>query len=224
MPMNTPLKLISLLGACLLMVSAAGAQPNEYELEVIVFLNTSPHTTEVERTGSDRAAESDERLQRLFRRTGSLLATPLDDGRLREVADALRNDPDYVILQHVGWRQPIGLISEVPYVDISALGLGEESGLKGVVRFYHTPLLYADVFLKYTSFDDPLAMDEPSTFGNALESTAQLADAWFLEEKRRLRLKELHYLDHPRLGVIMGAWPIEQQQDAVDETVRLDVD
>ncbi len=184
---------------------------NQYDLEMVIFLNNKVRSTELARPESDRNAGLDRRLGKLFQRTGATVALPATVGNLSELAENLRLSPDYEVLQHTTWRQEVELISQAPYVDVSALSLGEESGLKGLVRFYHSPLLYVDVFLKYTpfvdSFSQPITADPGASFSGVAPS-----EAFFLVEKRRLRLKELHYLDNPRIGAIISVWPIEEEE------------
>lgn len=183
---------------------------NEYDLEMIVFVNHDSNSTEVERSDSDSLVEQDRTLRQLFERTGKVTAAPVTESLMPEVANRLRDNPDYQVIQHVAWRQRVDVISNVPYIDVSALSLGEESGLRGVVRFYHSPLLYVDVVLKYTPFADPLSRDDPLPVNDLGEPAAPDITAWFLHEKRRLKLKEIHYLDSPHLGVIIGTWPVDQ--------------
>lgn len=198
-------------GASILPTHAQQGIGNEYDIELVVFRNHAPVSTDVEGLNPERAAGIEQRLGRLFQRTGSIVAQPVDSGRMPDVVARLRGHPDYEVLQHVTWSQPIGLISEVPYVDISALGLGEESGLRGVARFYHTPLLYIDVLLRFEPLFDPLAEPAALTADDPSEALVrQVVTAWFLEEKRRIKVGEIHYLDHPRLGVLVGAWPVEK--------------
>lgn len=212
--MNRIQKFASILILCL----SASAFPshaqqgieNEYDIELVVFRNHGSVSTEVDELNAERAAELEQRLDRLFQRTGSVVARAVDSGRMPDVVARLRSHPDYEVLQHVTWTQPVGLISDVPYVDISSLGLGEESGLRGVARFYHTPLLYIDVLLKYEPLFDPLMKPAPLPADDPSGLVRQVVTAWFMEEKRRIRVGEVHYLDHPRLGVLVGAWPVEK--------------
>lgn len=50
----------------------------------------------------------------------------------------------------------------------------------------------------------------------------QDGDAALLAEKRRMRAGELHYLDHPALGLLLHATPLEPPDDLVDLAAGLD--
>lgn len=209
-----------LIGLCLLAslpVSAASV----YDLELVVFLNNGAPSSEVDAANPEHGARLDRRLTQLFERIGTVDTRPGDGGRLAGLADRIDASPDYTLLQHVRWRQEVALISEAPWIDVSALTLGEDSGLKGVTRFYHTPLLYVDVFLRFTPFQDPLtagATAPPTAFGNLpLEADMATAPSRFLEEKRRLKINEVHYLDSARIGAIVGVWATEGESGATSQ-------
>ncbi|GJL81940.1 MAG: hypothetical protein DHS20C01_15740 [marine bacterium B5-7] len=204
----------------------ANAFGNDYDLEVIVFLNNNQRSTEVSLAGTDRAIEFERRLSRLVERTGAVVAMPASSGNMVDIARKLDASADYTLLEYVTWRQTVESIDDAPFVDISTLNLGDDSGLKGLIRFYHSPLLYVDVLASYTPFVDPLSSKVPATSmqpqGNTPPTIVTTTDValtenidraiaptWYLEEKRRLKLKEFHYLDNPHFGLIISVWPIE---------------
>lgn len=193
---------------------AAPLPANEYDLELVVFLSHAAPSTELNRGDSNRGAALDRRIQTLFERTGAVVAFPVEAGRMGGVVEKLRASADFLVLQHVTWRQEVQLISEAPYVDVSTLSLGDErSGLKGLVRFYHSPLLYADVLMRYEPLSDP-GLSEVADGG--WDTLAMPGESYFLDEKRRLRLKELHYLDSPKIGAILSVWPIEDEAASLE--------
>jgi len=210
--MTTLRRLLS--GLCLsLLASLPVSAASVYDLELVVFLNNNTPSSEVDAANPEHAARLDRRLAQLFERVGGLDTGPGAGGRLAGVADRIDASPDYTLLQHVRWRQEVALISDAPWIDVSALTLGEDSGLKGVTRFYHTPLLYIDVFLRFTPFQDPLATGaapRASAYGALpLETDMVSAPGRFLEEKRRLKINEVHYLDSARMGAIVGVWAVD---------------
>ena len=199
-----------LLASCLLLFSIA-SNATEYDVEMVVFLNTQSQSTELQSSNTEIQARNERELNRLNEKTGSIVSLPATVGQLTDVVARLKQDPEYVVLQHTTWRQEAVSISESPYVDVSALNIGDESGLKGLVRFYQSPLLYVDVFLKYTPFIDPL-QEEPTNLENTDSAEEPLNPAMFLLEKRRVKLKEIHYLDHPKIGAIITVWPIDNSE------------
>jgi len=218
--MTTLRQLLS--GLCLsLLASLPVSAASVYDLELVVFLNNGAPSSEVEAANPEQGARLDRRLSQLFERVGALETSPGAGGRLAGAADRIDASPDYTLLQHVRWRQEIALISEAPWIDISALTLGEDSGLKGVARFYHTPLLYIDVFLRFTPFQDPLAVNaapRATAYGDLpLETDMATSPGRFLEEKRRLKINEVHYLDSARMGAIVGVWATEGESGATSQ-------
>ncbi len=194
-------------------LAATPAWSNEYDIELAVFVHKGVPAQPGAGLESDRGAALDRQLEQWFERTGSVLALPVTVGRMSDLVDRLRASPGYEVIQHTTWREEVKLISEAPFVDVSALSLGEESVLRGVVRFYHSPLLYVDVLLRYRPFDDPLPLLPQAVSTGAVENASAGPGSYFLEEKRRLKLKEIHYLDHPRFGAIISVWPIETQAE-----------
>ncbi|MFT5115294.1 MAG: hypothetical protein ACI8P9_004638 [Parasphingorhabdus sp.] len=193
-----------------LLLLSQSANATEYDVEMVIFLNTASHSTELQSANTEIQSRNERELNRLNEKTGSIVGIPVTIGQLSEVVEKLNNDPDYVVVQHTTWRQDVVSISKSPYVDVSALNIGEESGLRGLVRFYQSPLLYVDVFLKYTPFIDPL--DQQSNTGPEDSAGSEINPALFLLEKRRVRLKEFHYLDHPQIGAIITVWPIDVEE------------
>jgi hypothetical protein len=52
----------------------------------------------------------------------------------------------------------------------------------------------------------------PSTHSNqASRQSGASAErpAHFLKQKRRVKFKEIHYLDHPRFGLFITVWPVD---------------
>lgn len=106
--------------------------------------------------------------------------------------------PDYRPLLHVAWRQPVGS-EELPW-PVRLRTPGEKkttsSSLDGVVTVSgrHSP-----------RFDADLRLSEALTPAGA--QTAQIHH-YRLHASRSMNNAELHYLDHPRFGML--AWVQEQ--------------
>jgi hypothetical protein len=209
--------LVLLSGVFVLLVVSSNLKANEYDLEIVVFLNNGNPGTELPRHGSERHAKLNEKLQKLSSRTGSITPLPVSLGKMQGLVENLNRDPSYTVLQHVTWRQEVPLISDAPYIDISALTIGDDgSGLSGTLRFYHSPLLYVDVLLKYVPFSDPELVAAPivNSFGEVVQDVPTAIEiAYYLDEKRRVKLTDLHYLDSSNIGAIISVWPID---DAIE--------
>ena len=70
------LSLSARLLAALLAVAACAASANQYDLELVVFLNTAGRSTEVDRPDAEHDPELERILQARLERTGSVTALP----------------------------------------------------------------------------------------------------------------------------------------------------
>jgi hypothetical protein len=107
---------------------------------------------------------------------------------LSQVAQTLRRSPSYRVLYHHAWRQPgysPGKAVPVAVFNDEASGAGT---LEGTISLNKRRFLHADVDLWFEDGDSLLPVR--------------------MQQSRRMRSKELHYLDHPRLGVLIIARPV----------------
>ena len=107
---------------------------------------------------------------------------------LSHTAQALRRSPHYRVLYHHAWRQPgysPGKAMPVVVFNDEAPGAGT---LEGTITLNRRRYLHADVDLWFEDTDTLLPVR--------------------LQQSRRMRSKELHYIDHPRLGVLIIAHPV----------------
>ncbi len=148
--------------------------------------------------------------------------TPID-GPLGLAAEAERMRADgYRVLRHFAWRQP-GL-DEASAVPIR-VNLGERIAL-------WTPAEAApgQAFLPASAIerdDRPRAVQTTTVagtikvrLGRFLHVEARLAyddpatgTGYRLDESRRMRSRELHYLDNPRFGLLTRIVPVEEDED-----------
>jgi len=85
-----------------------------------------------------------------------------------------------------------------------------KSRLEGYIRIILSRYLHADVNLIYTTGlpIESTTIITPATQDEELETKAvRLPVIYHLQETRKMRSKEVHYLDHPVLGVIILATP-----------------
>jgi hypothetical protein len=99
----------------------------------------------------------------------------------------LEKDGRYRVLSHQRWIQPMDSKAAVKARRISA---GSE--LDGLVRVYMSRYLHADVQL--------VLKDGPVTGGVVHR----------IDEQRRVKNQEVHYYDHPRLGVLLLVSALEK--------------
>lgn len=114
--------------------------------------------------------------------------------RLSGIRQRLESADQYVVLEHFGWVQPelaggrnqwVALGDGVP----AGTGVPEAPGLYGMMRVYVSRYLHAQVDLRYRR-----------EAGGTVYPMSQ---------SRRMRSGEIRYLDHPVLGVIVQAHPVE---------------
>lgn len=121
----------------------------------------------------------------------------------------------YPILQTARWTQPGTVYQHAPLV---SLGLPETTLPHAYIRIYKTSVIHADVDIQMTpSAFVPLAEDDPPPAQNespdaGVTETDRPSPQYFISEKRRLKFREIHYLDHPDFGVILGVWPPEAEE------------
>ena len=120
-------------------------------------------------------------------------ALPASARRLTAVAEALRRSSQYRPLAHLNWRQALVEPSAARTVDIAALA--------GTMDDRAIPRLEGSLRLsvaRYLHLETDLRLVEGDPYANRDDRTA----IYRLQQSRRMRSGELHYLDHPRLGIL----------------------
>lgn len=179
------------------------AAATEYELEVLVFTQTSGQDDEVFVSQSEASSRLNLELKKSLGRDSDLEVEPAIGGDLMEAADRIRRDPRYTILYHVRWQQRTADLPQAPFVRLHIPATGSGPSLDGYIRLYNTGLLYVDALLKYS----PLATFQSFSFIN--DASRSPFEQFFISEKRRVKFGEVHYLDHPRFGALLSVNSIE---------------
>lgn len=147
--------------------------------------------------------------------------TTIIDQEFNGVVASLQRSPSYKVLLAKSWRQPgLARNKALPVLIRGGDAFGQHHRLEGSVRLVLSRYLHLEADLWLGDF---VQTDTPT--GERLESVVILADgtrvveptpAWFepirlirMQESRRMRSKELHYLDHPSLGVIAKVIPLQ---------------
>lgn len=212
------------LGLILLWASAsAGAEETRwYDVEVIIFSQNSQQYRNSELWPVDYDLPQMEASQKLLppqRGKGapvafSRLAT--QDLRLNAQARRISAAKDMKLLLHTGWRQP-GL-AENKAVAIRVEGESShqlEGTLKLVLsRYLH---IYTDLIYREPRSGNPAlqatstGQSETNLFNQNRDSSSQPQyQAYRLQQSRRMRSRELHYLDHPLFGMAILVTPYER--------------
>ncbi len=167
----------------------------------------------------------------------AFLSLPAPDHRIEAVAQRLARAPGYDVLLHVAWRQPSygsyrargvrlrnwSLPAPLQDSESEAATMPAPAG-----EGESTPAAPLDNAAEDFEADEELLMLQPS---HALDGILRLKvgsqlniDADFvyrgeddiplrLEQERRVRLRELHYFDHPRFGLLVQVTPFVPGSD-----------
>ena len=215
MPMRKPtLIVLSLLTFLLAAASHGDETARQFEVELILFANLNAYDGGESWPGDDRGdlphAGWDTPPQTGL--TAPQDATPErrdawqrlpDSGRrLTAVADALRRSNNYRPLAHLHWRQTVLGSAAAQAIDLEEL-LGvvdrqashhvEGSIRLSVARFLH---LETDLLLREGGSD----------------YQRDRSPEYRLQQSRRMRSGELHYIDHPRFGILAQITPYTEAQ------------
>ena len=228
-----------ILAACLLCVLAASATADElYQVELILFENLDPTAqfSEAwpENPGLPALEDSIELSEQSAPAPEGVITTPLDAAvaapaaeknpwrqltatelKMGDVYQRLRGSARYRPLLHMGWVQALDNSDRNLAVHVhggpqggpapSALAATVSAGtVDGTVALRRGRFLHTDVDLLYTKAAAPPAVD---AFASP-PLQARMIDS------RRLRNKEVHYLDHPLFGVIITVSPVENTESS----------
>jgi len=166
-------------------------------------------------------------------------AIPSSDFILNDVVKKLNHSRDYKVLKHIAWQQPIAdhknaqlikiqggrdLSLDHPErlpaypqasnpilaivgnqnIDLSPPALYELEGTVKVVitRYIH---VYADLILHLERFISHKSHQKATVNNDLIDYKIDL--------HKKMKSRELHYIDHPLIGIIVEATPIEMPED-----------
>ena len=132
-----------------------------------------------------------------------------DELELRGARQRLARDGEYTPLAHGGWILPAYPPDQAVPIDISLLGAVNPVG---TVKLHLSRFLHVTVDLVYRAPPVPEFL-QAATADNERLSELELPPRYALRTQRRVRSGEVHYLDHPAIGilVVVRPQPVEQQ-------------
>jgi hypothetical protein len=166
--------------------------------------------------------------------------------QLTKTAKKLSRKPNFKILFHESWRQ--ALTERKLAASILIRGgeqYGQHYELEGSIRFSVERYIHIDTDLWLSSFGNKLAVDdnpwnilptayirtsvdgEPDSlldqqyskpFQNLLADDFSVLQTIVMRQHRRMRSKELHYIDHPLMGLLVRIIPYERP--VLEETIE----
>lgn len=194
------LRAISTALLCLASFLALAQQPTEYIVELVVFQNLDPNAANTEHWPEDPGFPTVETAIDLSEASlfnpGFELQHP-QEHRMTGAAARLNQSGRYRVLLHLSWKQPALSENEAQSVHIKSVP--QNTGgviIDGTVRLYRARYLHlsADLIL-FPEFD--------------------LSNLFRLQQSRRMRSNELHYLDHPVFGILAQVTPVEDSATAI---------
>jgi len=174
-----------------------------YEVELLIFEHQHQDDDETLIPQFGRSVDLRFSLEQAERRVSTIQPEPALDGHLAEINARLTAVRAYDVLYHVRWLQPSAQLPHAPRVGISLPASSTRTGIHGIVRLYATDLLFVDVIMRFDLV--------PTTSSNQLSrqsSASAQRSVHFLKQKRRVKFKEVHYIDHPRFGLLITVWPV----------------
>ena len=177
------------------------AEQNWYQIEVIVFAQKAPNTEQFDQTQSQlswpkklvKLSETTLPMQEWMLNPLSYTKLQAEDRLLQNIYYGLKKSRSYRPLVHLSWVQSAreNRLSDAVQVYKKA-GLQEDYEVNGYIRLQRGHYLHLITDLEYAPAS---AQAEPLVYR--------------LKEKRRIKLNEIHYLDHPKFGVVATVKPIE---------------
>jgi hypothetical protein len=119
--------------------------------------------------------------------TASFPALPASKYKLTAVEETLRRSRNYRPLAHFGWTQPGYARGDAKAFPIAAM-IGDSTGLSGQIALSRGRYLHL-------------------TLNLVLEPVDAGGQKFVLQQTRRMRSNERHYIDHPKFGVIAVITP-----------------
>jgi hypothetical protein len=201
------LLLLTLLAGGTALGEEAGRQ---FDIEVVIFAHINAYDGgeawpreegNVFSPGAGEAPPLDEvraSLPHSFEQGADWQALPDSARKLTAVAEALRRSNNYRPLVHLHWRQALMEPAAAQSIEIASLGGAREDRtnprVEGSLRLSVARYLHLETDLRL--IEDVRYMPQDNQ-----------AAVYSLRQSRRMRSGELHYIDHPRLGVLALVTP-----------------
>jgi len=217
-PMLPMVTWVALLLLCQVLFSTtAQAQAKDYQIEVVLFENLRPGaaagaTLQVPRLGNSINITGDKAAELGF----ALLDEPT---MLIDHVDKIKASGQYRLLRHFSWRQP-GLD------DKAARGIRVYTG-RAIKVFIPEDYRQYDRFIPASTgptFENGARQISTTTLSGTLkvrlgrflhlDARLVLTDpdtgrSYRLEQSRKMRSRELHYIDNPRFGMLVRIIPLD---------------
>lgn len=149
------------------------------------------------------------------------ISLPLDLRILNNEANALTDDDRYDVLLHQSWRQILTGNKAINWIDIKGGHTwGGHQQLEGRLGFSKGRFLHIFSDLHLNQFQSLTSDMSQRAIRNPLHDTKSTIELgikarYSLVQRRKMRSKELHYLDHPKLVLLVKVIPYTPAQTMI---------
>ena len=193
-----------------------------YEVEIIAFTRTVDPAMAGGEDGSLSAHRPDLDSGFSLDMLGGL---PIDNLKLGNLVARLKADPNYQVLLHQAWRQPVGTSTTAPWLQLSSGSVTDENGASqpefaGLVKLYRNPHLFmdADLLLRRLGLSKVSKAATQTQYAGS-EATGAAAEPsaapvptlkeYPLVSSNRVMEGQITYFDGPMLGLLVQARPVK---------------
>ena len=202
-------------------LSSPTAAVDFYDVEVLIFRQIdNQDDNEILDLPTTRHLDLNLQIESLLGKGSKVELEPAIEGYLAESRQRLDSSPNYEILYHGRWSQTTTNRKSAPFIEIHLPSIRSSHRLDGVVHLFSTDLLYLDTMLRF----QPALKDSAHQTSEMIQRPA--SPYYFLQERRRVKFREIHFLDHPKFGMLFGVWPINLPELVVstDDEVLLNAE
>ena len=219
--MNIQRRCKKLLPAPLIVLAALLSTPLhavDYDVEIIIFEHVRNTTVGSSNTLLAPVVRNAQRIPDTT--TPGAEIQPIGELRLQAEAEKIKNSNNHRLMYHGGWRQGAIDKENAPFMTIamgqSYSALFEQGDADSLfLRGYQNPPLDTQVELRERrsfklSGGIKVWVGRFLHFDTLLSYTPAGANYSFaFESERRLRSRQLHYIDNPRVGIITKIFPVD---------------
>ena len=196
-----------------------------YQVEMIIFNRTANNgDTDDELWRRDIALSYPQHYQQLT----NLQIMPKSARKLNNLSNKLQNNRGYRVLFHEAWQQQITERNTPAVIIRGGDKIGGHRELEGSIQLRVSRYLHVKTDLWFTAFSVstdsgtalaknawptlPVLPEDNRQSSNmpAIANIPAIDNIAIFREKRRMRSEELHYIDHPILGLLIIITPIEK--------------
>lgn len=204
--------------ALLLPVFAAGAEPVDiYQVEILVFRYVN-HTTSLDNWQTPSYLSTVNAIDLVLpefsaeEQAPNYSLLPLEKMILNSEEEKLQNNPDFEVLTHLAWTQPISDVWHAKPVHISGgqnyTFAGELSNeIDGTITLSSGKFINLETDLYFTEPTSRLILKQRQSY-RQFSRLPQIM-SYHMAQKRRMKIDELNYIDNPNFGMLLKIAKLE---------------